>query len=202
MSVKDGALAILTLGPAYGLQLHAELAERAPHRKPVNVGQIYGTLERLAKQNLVAPAGTTDDGLPLYGLTQHGEQQAHDWMHKPATATLPEWTEMLDQVLITSSLDPHAAMTLAVAFRRWWDSDLAATRLTLQDAGADESTPSGAGEPGPILRQDQRLALVAREALAVAALAWLGAATATIADNGIQRAYAATRPKRGRRPHA
>jgi hypothetical protein len=42
MSVRDGLLSVLTLGPAYGLQMHAELASRAPHRKPVNVGQIYG----------------------------------------------------------------------------------------------------------------------------------------------------------------
>ena len=41
MSVRDGLLAILTLGPAYGSQLHAEFMGRAPHRKMVNVGQIY-----------------------------------------------------------------------------------------------------------------------------------------------------------------
>ncbi|MES2170284.1 MAG: PadR family transcriptional regulator, partial [Actinomycetota bacterium] len=65
MSVRDGLLAILTLGPAYGLQLHSELTTRAPHRKPVNVGQIYGTLDRLVKQHLIEPAGFTEDALPL-----------------------------------------------------------------------------------------------------------------------------------------
>jgi hypothetical protein len=57
VSVRDGILAILSMGPAYGLQLHSELTSRAPHRKPVNVGQIYGTLDRLAKQGLIEPAG-------------------------------------------------------------------------------------------------------------------------------------------------
>ncbi|WP_349897928.1 PadR family transcriptional regulator [Parafrigoribacterium soli] len=193
MSVRDGALAILTLGPAYGLQLHAELAERAPHRKPVNVGQIYGTLERLAKQGLVVAAGTTDDGLPLYALTEGGDRESRTWMTEPATASLPEWTEMLDQVLITSSIDPASAMTLARSFRGWWDADLAATRLALQTAAA---------EPTDELRQDQRLALVAREALAVAALAWIGAATAAIAENDSARGYSRSRPRRGRRPGA
>lgn len=187
MSVRDGLLAILTLGPAYGLQLHTELASRAPHRKPVNVGQIYGTLERLAKQRLVASAGVTDDGLPLYSLTPAGASDAEVWMHGVATEALPEWTEMLDQVLITSSLDARAATALARDFRRWWDGDLGATRLTLRDGS---------------LRHDQRLALVAREAQAVAALAWIGAVAAELANNDSFRGYSNTRPKRGRRPNA
>jgi DNA-binding PadR family transcriptional regulator len=185
VSVRDGVLAILTLGPAYGLQLHAELAARAPHRKPVNVGQIYGTLERLAKQDLVAAAGSTHDGLPLYALTPTGDDAARAWMRTPATDALPEWTEMLDQVLITSSLDAAAATAVARDFRRWWDGDLGATRLSLRDGA---------------LRHDQRLALVAREALAVAALAWIGAVTATLSDGDSPRGYAEVRPRRGRRP--
>lgn len=187
MSVRDGVLAILTLGPAYGLQLHTELAARAPHRKPVNVGQIYGTLERLAKQRLVAQTSATGDGLPLYSLTTEGTNSAHGWMHVPVTGSLPEWTDMLDQVLVTSSLDAIAATKLAGGFRQWWDRDLETTRAGLCDAS---------------LRHDQRLALVAREALAIAALAWIGAATATLANNDSPRGYSKTRPRRGRRPRA
>ena len=56
MSVRDGLLAVLSLGEGYGLQLHSELAARAPHRSPVNVGQIYSTLERLARAGLVESA--------------------------------------------------------------------------------------------------------------------------------------------------
>lgn len=187
MSVRDGLLAILTLGPAYGLQLHTELTSRAPHRKPVNVGQIYGTLDRLANQQLVVTAGTTDDGLPLYQLTPTGRSGAEKWMTEPATESLPEWTEMLDQILVTSSLDAVAATILAGDFRKWWDSDLGATRFTLQRTA---------------LRHDQRLALIAREAQAVAALAWIGSVTALLANNDSFRGYSDSRPKRGRRPVA
>jgi DNA-binding PadR family transcriptional regulator len=187
VSVRDGLLAILTLGPAYGLQLHAELASRAPHRKPVNVGQIYGTLERLAKAKQIDDAGTTDDGLPLYALTPTGLLSAELWMREPVTDTLPEWTEMLDQVLVTSSLNAAVATKLAGAFRRWWGNDLGTTRQSLH---------------GSALRHDQRLALVAREAQAVAALAWIGAVTAELANNDSFRGYSGIRPRRGRRPSA
>ena len=72
MSVRNGLLAVLTLGPAYGAQLHAELGDRLGHRRTVNIGQVYATLERLGVQGLVRAAGVTDDGLPLYRITDDG----------------------------------------------------------------------------------------------------------------------------------
>ncbi|MEX1080270.1 MAG: PadR family transcriptional regulator [Homoserinimonas sp.] len=184
MSVRDGILGILTLGPAYGLQLHAEFTGRAPHRKPVNVGQVYGTLDRLAGQGLVTNAGTTEDGLPLYTLTASGRQAATSWLTTPVTSALPEWTEMLDQVLVASSVDPASALALGTAYRRWWEQDLRETRSSL----ADE------------LAQNQRLALLARSAQGVAAIAWLGAAISDLAELDTARALSTARPKRGRRP--
>jgi DNA-binding PadR family transcriptional regulator len=185
VSVRDGLLAILTLGPAYGLQLHSELATRAPHRKPVNVGQIYGTLDRLVKQQLIEPAGQTDDALPLYRLTRDGFAEAGRWMSSPTLASLPEWTEMLDQVLVTSTVDPVIAKSIAEEYRRWWEADLAVTRTPVIEG----SFPTEA-----------HLALVAREAMAVAAIAWLGAAIAALSDYDSYRALNEVRPKRGRRP--
>lgn len=182
MSVRDGLLAVLSLGEAYGLQLHSELAARAPHRRPVNVGQIYGTLERLARTGLVESAGATADALPLYRLTDGGAAAATSWMTEPVLDGLPEWTEMLDQVLVTSSIDPVSAKTVAERYRRWWEADLAATRSA----------------PEPTLA-DARLALVAREAQAVAAIAWLGSAIAALVDYDSFRPLSDTRPKRGRR---
>jgi DNA-binding PadR family transcriptional regulator len=182
MSVRDGLLAILTLGPAYGLQLHAEFSARATHRKPVNVGQVYATLDRLTKQGLVEHAGSTSDGLPLYAVTSEGERVAGLWMSTPDVSALPEWTEMLDQVLVSSSVEPTSALSLSRAYRRWWETDLAETRSSLA---------SGQGD---------RLALLAREAQSVAALAWLGAAIAEVSELDTARPLSAYRPKRGRRP--
>lgn len=184
MSVRDGILGILTLGPAYGLQLHAEFMARAPHRKPVNVGQIYGTLERLTGHGLLESAGVTDDGLPMYTLTAAGRSAATEWLTTPVTQPLPEWTEMLDQVLVASSVDPASALTLSKAYRRWWEQDLREVREQLADEEAHA----------------RRLAALAREAQGVAALAWLGAAIADLAELDTARPLSTHRPKRGRRP--
>ena len=184
MSVRDGILGILTLGPAYGLQLHAEFMARAPHRKPVNVGQVYGTLDRLAGQGLVESAGATDDGLPLYALTAAGHQAASSWLEVPVVSSLPEWTEMLDQVLVASSVNPAGALALSKGYRRWWEQDL----RDLRTRDTDE------------LAHDERLAVLARDAQGVAALAWLSAAISDLAELDTGRELSPHRPKRGRRP--
>ena len=183
MSVRDALLAILTLGPAYGHQLHSELGARTPHRGPVNVGQIYGTLDRLTARKLIEPAGTTDDSLPLHRLTQAGQTAADRWMSSVEIAGLPEWTEMLDQVVVVSSISPNRAKALAEDFRRWWEADLAAART--------------APEPEAL---DARLAAIAREAQGVAAIAWLGSAIAALSDFEGFRPLSESRPRRGRRP--
>jgi len=185
MSIRDGLLAVLTLGPAYGLQLHSELTSRAPHRKPVNVGQIYSTLDRLVNQQLIKPAGLTADALPLYQLTTSGRKEAGLWMSTPSLTALPEWTEMLDQILVTSTVNPSVAKETAERYRHWWEANLAATR----SAGIEDAVPTEA-----------HLAVIAREAQSVAALAWLGTAIAALAYFDSYRPLSDVRPKRGRKP--
>ena len=187
MSVRDGLLTILTLGPAYGLQLHAELTSRAPHRGPVNVGQIYATLDRLGKQGLITSSGVTNDGLPLYRLTAQGANAVNASRETAVVHTLPEWTEMLDQIIIESSIRPSTTTALARAYRVWWTDDLARVRSALEN-----------DEP----RSDVRLALLARQAQALAALDWLGSVTDALSDDDASRPYSTDKPRRGRRPRA
>jgi DNA-binding PadR family transcriptional regulator len=182
MSVRDGLLAVLTLGPAYGLQLHSELTSRAPHRKPVNVGQIYGTLDRLIKQTLVETGGRTADALPLYRLTEAGRSKALLWMTEPAVDTLPDWAEMLDQVVLSISINPASARPLAEEYRRRWETELVGPASPYEGAGLEA-----------------RLAIAARGAQAVAAIAWLDEAIVELGRSDSFRPLSAERPRRGRR---
>lgn len=185
MSVRDGLLTILSLGPAYGLQLHAELTSRAPHRGPINVGQIYATLDRLGKQGLITSSGVTSDGLPLYRLSAQGRSAVDASRETAAVHTLPEWTEMLDQIIIESSIQPTAAAGLARAYRAWWTDDLRRVRSVLENDAP---------------RSDVRLALLARQAQALAALDWLGSVIDALRDDDASRPYSTDKPRRGRRP--
>ena len=104
MAVRDALLALLTAGPAYGFQLHGGLAARTGGRRAINVGQTYATLERLTRQRLVEPAGTTDDGLPLHRLTDAGLAAARAWLDGADAAGADQWDETVDRVLIARSL--------------------------------------------------------------------------------------------------
>ena len=109
MAVRDALLALLTAGPAYGFQLHGGLASRTGGRRTINVGQTYATLERLTKQRLVEPAGTTDDGLPLHRLTAAGAKAATAWLEGADAAGADPWDE---------TRRPRADRPLAARLRR------------------------------------------------------------------------------------
>lgn len=191
MSVRCCLLAILTIGPAYGFQLHGELESRTAGRRAVNVGQIYGTLERLGKQQAVESAGATDDGLPLYRVTALGQAEAVDWLCQTESAPGDEWNDLVDRVLMASSLPrPHppgvdAALIIA-RYQDWWrDRADAADRAAVGSSGQDA------------------LAAGARAALAGAALVWLSEAAELLAagpEDTFRHGLNDLRPKRGRRP--
>ena len=70
MSVRQSLLAILDQGPCYGYQLRAEFDRRTGSTWPLNVGQIYNTLDRLERDGLVAKGDTDAQGHVYYA--DHG----------------------------------------------------------------------------------------------------------------------------------
>lgn len=130
MAVREALLGILTLGPAYGLQLHAELGARAPHRAKTNVGQVYGTLDRLTSAGLVTHHGLTEDGLPLYALTDSGRDEANNWLCGATVTSLPEWADLQDMVLISSSVHKVHATALIQNLKSYLRNDEEETDIT------------------------------------------------------------------------
>ncbi|MCU1446788.1 MAG: PadR family transcriptional regulator [Cryobacterium sp.] len=189
MSVRSSLLSILTMGPAYGFQLHGELGARTAGRRSVNVGQIYGTLERLVAQGAVESAGSTTDGLPLYRLTVGGRSEAVAWLHGTTSSAGEDWNEMLERVLIASSLPDVDVGAIVGDYREAW-----AARLR-----SDAQTPARLHDAGGLAG----LSLAADDALAHAALTWLDTVSARLAASGdevFHRELSLERPKRGRRP--
>jgi len=62
VSVRHALLALLSEGPKYGLQLREEFEARTGEVWPLNIGQVYTTLQRLERDGLVESDGTGDDG--------------------------------------------------------------------------------------------------------------------------------------------
>lgn len=104
MSVPAALTAILTLGPAYGFQLHTELGARLPHRAHTNVGQIYSTLDRLVRDGYVSRVDETADGLPLYSLTNSGRHEAQSWLAGREISESSSWVDIMDVVCAGASI--------------------------------------------------------------------------------------------------
>ena len=79
MSVRHALLALLSEGPKYGLQLREEFEARTGEVWPLNVGQVYTTLQRLERDGLVESDGDGQDG-PQKGfrITAAGAQELLD----------------------------------------------------------------------------------------------------------------------------
>ncbi|MFO7690687.1 MAG: PadR family transcriptional regulator, partial [Cryobacterium sp.] len=132
-------LAVLTLGPAYGFQLHTELHARTAARRQVNAGQVYATLDRLQLQGAVQSAGVTDDGLPLYSLTPAGTIEALDWLHGTDSVVGAEWENLVDRVLLAASLPHVDALQIIAGYRIHWSTPPAGGRLTPHDGLAQDA---------------------------------------------------------------
>src|SRR3954468_3507764 len=104
MSIRSGILAVLTATDAYGLQLHGELEGWTERVGRVNVGQIYSTLDRLVTAGLVRASGATDDGLPLYGVTDDSRVAAGEWLSEVEVHGTDPWGDMTFKVMLAASL--------------------------------------------------------------------------------------------------
>jgi DNA-binding PadR family transcriptional regulator len=83
VSIRQSLLAILDQGPCYGYQLRTEFNRRTGAAWPVNVGQIYNTLDRLERDGLVRKADTDKDGHVYYAITAAGSADVASWLHSP-----------------------------------------------------------------------------------------------------------------------
>ena len=101
MSVRHALLALLSDGPKYGLQLRQEFEDRTGEVWPLNVGQVYTTLQRLERDGLVESDGDSDDG-PQNGfrITDRGRGRAGAWLRTPPDMTSPPRDELVIKVLV------------------------------------------------------------------------------------------------------
>ena len=103
MSVRHALLALLSEGPKYGLQLREEFEARTGEVWPLNVGQVYTTLQRLERDGLVESDGAGEDG-PQKGfrITAEGEQELAEWLRTPPDLASPPRDELVMKVLMAA----------------------------------------------------------------------------------------------------
>ncbi|MER7043748.1 PadR family transcriptional regulator [Streptomyces jumonjinensis] len=94
MSIRHGLLALLEQGPRYGSQLRTEFESRTGATWPLNVGQVYTTLNRLERDGMVAQDGADDAGRALYVITETGRSELRSWFETPVDRSNPPRDEL------------------------------------------------------------------------------------------------------------
>jgi DNA-binding PadR family transcriptional regulator len=100
MSVRHALLALLSEGPKYGLQLRQEFEARTGEVWPLNVGQVYTTLQRLERDGLVHSDNADEGPQKGYRITDEGNRELLAWLQTPAADSQPPRDELLIKVLV------------------------------------------------------------------------------------------------------
>jgi DNA-binding PadR family transcriptional regulator len=105
MSVRHALLALLSEGPKYGLQLRQEFEAKTGEVWPLNVGQVYTTLQRLERDGLVESEDSAEEG-PQKGfhITEDGATELDRWLRTPPDFSSPPRDELVIKVLVALGL--------------------------------------------------------------------------------------------------
>jgi DNA-binding PadR family transcriptional regulator len=100
MSVPHALLALLSEGPKYGLRLQNEFESRTGDVWPLNVGQVYTTLQRLERDGLVEADTPGERSQKRYRITSVGAAELAGWLRTPPELVPPPRDELVIKVLV------------------------------------------------------------------------------------------------------
>ena len=101
MSVRHAMLALLSEQPKYGMQLRDEYEAATGDVWPLNVGQVYTTLQRLERDGLVeSDEAAEDERQKRFRITGQGETELGEWLRTPPEPAPPPRDELVTKVLV------------------------------------------------------------------------------------------------------
>ena len=118
MSVRHALLALLHEGPKYGLQLRQEFEDRTGEVWPLNVGQVYTTLQRLERDGLVDADDEGAGPQRVFSLTSAGAEELEAWLRTPPDMSSPPRDELVIKVLVALHLPEVDLPALLQVHRR------------------------------------------------------------------------------------
>jgi DNA-binding PadR family transcriptional regulator len=119
MSVRHALLALLSGGPQYGMQLRDEYEAATGDVWPLNVGQIYTTLQRLDRDGLIeADGAAADQRHKRVRITARGQAELAEWLHTPPGPATPPRDELVTKVLVATRVPGADVAEVIQAHRR------------------------------------------------------------------------------------
>jgi len=143
MSVRHALLALLSEGPKYGLQLREEFEANTGQVWPLNVGQVYTTLQRLERDGLVTAIADGESGgepgpQKAYRITGAGSAELAGWLRVPPDLSAPPRDDLVMKVLVAVRVPGTDVSEVIQAHRRYLVQLMQEwTRLKADDNGRD-----------------------------------------------------------------
>ncbi len=120
VSVRHALLALLSEGPKYGLQLRQEFEAGTGEVWPLNVGQVYTTLQRLERDELIESDDAGTDGpQKRFRITADGEAELSSWLRTPPDMSSPPRDELVIKVLVALRVPGVDVRELVQVHRRY-----------------------------------------------------------------------------------
>lgn len=119
MSIRHALLALLSEGPKYGLQLRQEFEARTGEVWPLNVGQVYTTLQRLERDLLVESDSEDDAPQKAFRITDDGRAELAVWLRTPPDLSSPPRDELVIKILIAVRLPDVDVYDVVQAHRKY-----------------------------------------------------------------------------------
>jgi len=140
MSVRQSLLAILDQGPCYGYQLRMEFDRRTGSTWPLNVGQIYNTVDRLERDGLVEKGEPDEHGHIYFEITDAGRAEVRGWLSSPVERASGTRDELAIKVAVAATLPGVDVTDVIQTQRRASLTQLQSLQRT-KYAGADPDGP-------------------------------------------------------------
>jgi DNA-binding PadR family transcriptional regulator len=140
VSVRYGLLGLLRRAPAHGYQLWSEFEAVTGAAWPLNIGQVYSTLQRLERTGLVAAEGSEgSEGQERrrYRLTEQGSQELDRWFASPLARPAHSRSELVVKVAVAMSLPDVDVRAVLDAQRAETMSDLQSLTQSKRKASGD-----------------------------------------------------------------
>src|SRR5262245_8931806 len=119
MSVPHALLALLQEGPKYGLRLQNDFQTRTGEVWPLNVGQVYTTLQRLERDGLVETNEAEGErSKKRYRITPAGERELNVWLRTRPELVPPPRDELVIKVLVALQVPGTAIHEILQVHRR------------------------------------------------------------------------------------
>lgn len=109
MSVKHVLLELLAETPAGSYQLKQAFEECTGGIWPMNIGQVYQTVQRLERDGLVEIVGETGEGnrrADIYGVTEGGREALREWWQTPVVKAESDRDDLVMRMILATKAPP------------------------------------------------------------------------------------------------